>query len=242
MEYSYFPSHYPAGPVYPIFAPAPPPIYKLPKRLLGLWISFDLLLLAAGIAFAALSISWLNVDAIHRMVMTQADIFMGLFMGGAFIVTFMLSMPSLLQSLALAPTRVLPTHPLVRFIGMLFVDEAIVIAAGTVVWWRTLQERIEFSVPFDQGTQEFRDQLQAKFNCCGYFNPCTANSTVALPVCVDPITNFADKILNPVFTSMYATSAIVICLILLSACMISELKLLGRFQKIDEKNRKQSSA
>lgn len=162
MELSYFPHRYPMGPIYPIFAPPPPPTYKLPKRLLGLWIGFDLLLLAAGIAFAALSISWLSVDPIHRMVMTNADIFMGLFMGGAFIVTFMLSMPSLLQSLALAPTRVLPTRPLVRFIGMLFVDEAIIIAAGTVVWWRTLQERIEFSVPFDQGTEEFREQLQAK--------------------------------------------------------------------------------
>jgi len=242
MELSYFPNRFPVGPFYPLFAPPPPPTYKLSRRLFGLWIGFDLLLLAAGIAFAALSISWLNVDPIHRMVMTEADIFMGLFMGGAFIMTFMLSMPSLLQSMALAPTRVLPIRPLARFIGMLFVDEGIVIAAGTVVWWRTLQERIEFSVPFDQGTEEFRNQLQAKFNCCGYFTPCATNGTAPLAVCVDPITNFADKILNPVFTSMYATSAIIICLILLSACLISELKLMDRFRKIDEKNRKLTGA
>jgi len=214
----------------------PIPTYSISKRLIIIWVILDLILLCLGITFAALAVTWMNADPVQNMILAEQDLFAGLALGSIFIATFLLSLPALLQSLALSPEKKFPTSPLVFLILVLAVDQLCVIAAGAIVWWRTLQERAEFFVYWEQDNGGLDTILQNKFNCCGYYNPCPAQPGVAaLPVCVDPVQNYADNILNITFTFMFATSSIVLLLLLCSACLISELKVLDRFRRIDIK-------
>jgi len=214
----------------------PIPTYSISRRLIIIWVVLDLILLGFGIAFAALAVTWMNADPVRNMILAELDLFAGLALGSLFIATFLLSLPALLQSLALSPEKTFPTSPLIFLILVLAADQLCIIAAGAIVWWRTLQERAEFFVYWEQDSSGLDAILQNKFNCCGYFTPCASEGGApALPVCVDPVQNYADNILNITFTTMFATSSIVILLLLCSACLISELKVLDRFRRIDIK-------
>ncbi|KAI5120718.1 hypothetical protein M0805_006425 [Coniferiporia weirii] len=212
------------------------PTYKLTRILLAVYVGLDLALLGIGITFTALSLVWMKGGLVQGMVLTQRDLISVFALGGLFIATFFVSLPSLVHAFTLPPKREFSSNSFTFLNAILCLDQAVIIGVGVIIWWRTLQERATFFQYWEGYDEDFRNFLQAKFDCCGYFTQCSSlEGTPALPVCVDPVTAYADKIMNILFTSIFATSAIVLLLLLCSGCIIMELRVLNRHRKIDIK-------
>ncbi|KAJ3501297.1 hypothetical protein NLJ89_g9402 [Agrocybe chaxingu] len=215
------------------------------KRLMGVWVGLDILLLAAGAVALALSIVWRAPNVLMNMVLSNADLTAGTILGVALLATFMISVAAIVQ-------RNHVTFGLVILNYALVLDAIGVLIIGTFVWFFTLEERANFYKLWKEATPATRIILQDQLKCCGYFNGtdvveiggnfCTSEAFVANlsaedvnNFCVTPITGFADVTLNNIFTTVYGYMAIVLCLLLASLCVIKKRQEDERFKKIDAK-------
>ncbi|PAV19512.1 tetraspanin Pls1 family [Pyrrhoderma noxium] len=114
---------------------------------------------------------------------------------------------------------------------VLLFDEITTVSVGVMIWWRTLRERALFATYWDNGSSSFRSMLESDFNCCGYYT-CSADPS-STNVCVDAIQDYADKILNQLFTSVFASTIFIVLFYLCTLCVIAEIKLLNRYRLID---------
>ncbi|KAF8163062.1 tetraspanin Pls1 family [Crassisporium funariophilum] len=215
------------------------------KKLIGVWVVLDILLLAAGAVALALSLVWRAPNVLMNMVLSAADLTAGTVLGIALLVTFVISIAAIIQ-------RNHVTVGLVILNYALLVDAIGIIVVGTFVWFFTLQERANFHKLWLEATPGTRIILQDQLKCCGYFDGtdqaeiggafCQSQAfisglaaDVTTNFCVTPITNFADMTLNNVFTTVYGFMAIVLCLLLASLCVIKKRREDERFKKIDAK-------
>lgn len=146
----------------PFTSSEPLATYSISKYLIMGFVVLDLLLLGVGIAFVALTLAWMNANPIHSMVLTDADLFAGFGLGSLFIATFLFSLPALMHSLSLSPSREFSSTPMTVLNIILSVDQMAVIAAGVIVWWRTLQERSTFSKVWQTSSASFQSALESK--------------------------------------------------------------------------------
>ncbi|PFH49096.1 hypothetical protein AMATHDRAFT_48971 [Amanita thiersii Skay4041] len=214
------------------------------RKLLGVWVALDILLLAAGVVALVLSIVWRAPNTLMNMVLSPEDLTAGMVLGVALLVTFAISIAAIVQSNHITIGLVIMNYALlVDVFGVGFI--------GSFVWFFTLQERNNFHKLWLEASDEARVVLQDQLKCCGYFNNTEAivggtfcanpdfvnslNNSVEANFCVGPITQFADTTLNNVFTTVYGYMAIIICLLLATLCVIKRRQEAERFKKIDEK-------
>ena len=139
-----------------------PPKYSISWQLLTIWVVFDVLLLAAGITFIALSLIWWDPNPIRLMVLSDLDLFAGLILGTLFVATFFCTLPTAFRTVLLDPMRVFPNvaHGVVSV--LLAVNLFAVIVCGDIVWWRTLRERVLYFGYWEKGDDAFRELLQQR--------------------------------------------------------------------------------
>jgi len=215
------------------------------KKLMGVWVGLDILLLAAGALTLALSIVWRAPNVLMNIVISKADLTAGTVLGIAFIVTFAISLAAIVQ-------RNHVTIGLVILNYTLLLDAIGIFCIGTFIWMYTLHERANFHELWVEATPSTRLTLQDHFKCCGYFNGtdfaeiggsfCQSQDFInnlatnnTNNFCVTPLTGFADFTLNNIFTTIYGFMAIVLCLLLASLCVIKKRQEDERFKRIDAK-------
>jgi len=214
------------------------------KKLMGVWVALDFLLLAAGVISVALSIVWRAPNILLNMVLSSRDLTAGMILGVALILTFFVSVGGIVQ-------RNHVTIGLVVLNYALLIDSLAICVIGTGIWFFTLQMRANLQPLWLQSTPAVRQALQDQFQCCGYFNGsdtpeiagyCQStefvnalNTSVPQNFCVTPITDFAHMTLNNIFTTVYGFMAIVLCLLLATLCVIKKRQEDERFKKIDAK-------
>jgi hypothetical protein len=215
------------------------------RKLMGVWAALDFLLLIAGAVALSLSLIWRAPNTLMNMVLSPADLTAGTILGAALLVTCAISVAAIIQKSHV-------TIGLVILNYALLLDAIGIVIIGTFVWFFTLQERTNFHRLWLQASPQTRITLQDQLKCCGYFNGsdqaeiggsfCQNQefisglaSNISTNFCVTPITNFADMTLNNVFTTVYGYMAIVLCLLLVSLCVIKKRQEDERFKKIDAK-------
>jgi len=214
------------------------------KKLMGIWVALDFLLLAAGVISVALSVVWRAPNVLLNMVLSTRDLTAGMILGIALIVTFFISVGAIVQ-------RYHVTIGLVVLNYALIIDSLLLGVIASGIWFFTLQMRANLQPLWVQATPAVRLTLQDQFRCCGYFlgndtaeigGYCQSpefisglNESVPENFCVTPITDFADMTLNNIFTTIYGFMAIIGCLLLATLCVIKKRQEDERFKKIDAK-------
>jgi uncharacterized membrane protein len=202
------------------------------------WAFFDFCLLAAGIITVALSFIWRQPNVLLNLTFNSFELTGGTVLGVIFLVTFV-------SSLALIAIR--GKKPLVILNCLLLVNGIAILILGTYIWFFTLHERNNYHAVFGMQSNAIKIAIQDTFQCCGYFDatdevvfggkfcPNAATAMAANNFCVTPITKFADKRLNNVFSTIYGFMAIVIGFFLANMCVIMRREEEHRFEKIDAK-------
>jgi len=215
------------------------------KTLMGVWAFIDFLLLAAGGMTIALSIVWRQPDILMNMAISSEFLTAGMVLGIVLCFTFLVSLGAVVQR----------NHVTIGFVilnYLLIVDAIIVVVVGSMVWFFSLRQRVEFQAKWIALSSNDRITLQDKFHCCGYFNATDnpefggqfcQNSTFANSLavnntanfCVTPVTLFTDYALENTFTTIYGYMSVVLSLIICSVCVIKKREEEERFKKIDAK-------
>ncbi|GLB35154.1 putative tetraspanin [Lyophyllum shimeji] len=188
------------------------------RKLMGVWVALDFLLLAAGAVTLALALAWKaeHANTLLNLVLTPNYLTAGMVLGIALLVTFAISIGAIVQKNHV-------TIGLVVLNYTLLVDAIGIVVIGTFIWFFTLQERNNFHVRWQDASRDTRIKLQDQLKCCGYFNGtdlaeigggfcqsqefvAALNTSVLTNFCVQPITNYADMTLNNVFTYVYYLS------------------------------------
>jgi hypothetical protein len=212
---------------------------------MGVWVALDILLLAAGVLILALTVVWRAPNILINMVLSSAVLNAGVVLGVALLITFIISIGAIIQ-------RNHVTIGLILVNYALLVDAIGILVFGTFIWFSTLQERAEFHNFWVGTSPATKIALQDMFQCCGYFSGtdlaevggsfCQSQDFISSLTpdvlsnfCVTPITSFADKTLNNIFTTLYGFIAIVLCLLLATLCVIRKRQEAERFKKIDAK-------
>jgi len=208
------------------------------KRLMLAWAFFDFCLLAAGIITVALSFIWRQPNLLLNLTFNSFELTGGTVMGVIFLATFV-------SSLVLIAIR--GKAPLVILNCLLLVNGIAILILGTYIWFFTLHERNNYHAVFGMQSNAIKIAIQDTLQCCGYFGatdevafggkfcPDAATAMAANNFCVTPITKFADKRLNNVFSTVYGFMAIVIGFFLANMCVIKKREEEERFEKIDAK-------
>jgi len=204
------------------------------------WWFFNVTLLAAGTVAIALSIVWRQPDVLMNMILPSMDLTVGLVLGVCFLVTWAVSVGTVIQ-------RNHVTGGLVFLNWLLISNMVYLTIAGTYIWFFTLRERDNFRAVWSEQTSSTRIAIQDMFKCCGYYNGtdlvemggtfCADPTFVAQTqsFCVTPITLKADNTLNPIFSTVYGFMAVLLCFFMATLCVINERKKEERFKKIDAK-------
>jgi len=205
------------------------------KKLYGIWAFIDICLLAAGLLSLILSFVWRAPNLVLNVVISDMDLNAGLALGIIFILTWVFSVVAVLQQ-----NHVI--RGLIYLNWILIADGIATLVVGSIVWYYSLQERMNYDVVWVAQTDDTREQLQDFFQCCGYWNAtdnavdagfcATASNATA---CVDPLTSFADYTLNNIFTTIYGFESIVVLLFVATMCVISKRLERERFRRIDAK-------
>jgi len=202
------------------------------------WSFFDICLMAAGIVTLALSIVWRQPNLLLNLTFSSFDLAGGTILGIIFLGTFV-------SSLILIAIR--GKRPLVLLNWLLLGNGIAILVIGTYIWFYTLHERDNYHRVFGMQINATKIGVQDQLMCCGYFNATDEvafggifcpNATAVLAAnsfCVTPITKFADKTLNNVFSTMYGFMSIVVGLFLANMCVIKRRQEEERFEKIDAK-------
>jgi len=214
------------------------------KTLYGVWAFLDFLLLTAGGILIAFSVVWRAPDALRNMIVSDLDLTVGLVLGIALAMSFVVSIGAVVQ-----PNHV--TLPLTLFNYLLIVVGTICVVVGSTVWFWTLKEASNFHIAWAALAPAQQGAIQDLLSCCGYANFTDAmnspqgfcvdvanrnlTSPQPIPGCQAPIVSFGDMTLNNIFTTIYGFMAIIICLFVATMCIINKRIETERFRKIDAK-------
>jgi len=214
------------------------------KTLYGVWAFLDFMLLTAGGLSIAFSVLWRAPDALRNLIISDLDLTVGLVLGIALVVAFVISIAAVVQ-----PNHV--TLPLTLFNYLLVLVGIICVVVGSTVWFWTLREASNFHSAWVTLAPAQQGAIQDLLSCCGYanftdtmnspqgfcVNVATRNLTSPQPIqgCQGPIVSFGDMTLNNIFTTIYGFMAIVGCLSLATLCVINKRLQTERFRKIDAK-------
>jgi len=208
------------------------------KKVVAFWAFFDVCLLAASIITIIFSILWrMSDDVLRHLFITNAYLTAGLAIGVMFVVTFIVSVGAIVQ-----PNHV--TLPLAILNWFILADMTAVVTVGTMIWWKTLEERKNFGEAFNNSLPAVRLDIQNQFSCCGwYFSNETGNivndgfcAVIKNQTgCVGAVSSAGDTTLNDVFTSIYGFVAVLIGLFIGTLCVIKTRSEIERFRKIDAK-------
>jgi hypothetical protein len=206
--------------------------------LMALWGTFDFLLLAAGGVMIAFSILWKAPDVFRNLVLTDMDLTVGMLLGILYAVTFVVSVGAIVQ-------RNHVTIGLIVLNWLLIFDTAFTVLFASVLWFRTLQEQVNFEKVWIDAPAQARLTLQDEWKCCGYRNgtniesggtvcstPTIANATIG---CMNQFTGLADNLLSETFTTIWGFTAITLCLFISTLCVMKKRQETERFRKIDTK-------
>jgi hypothetical protein len=206
--------------------------------LMTLWGTLDFFLLASGGVMIAFSILWKAPDVFRNLVLTEMDLTVGMVLGILYAVTFIISVGAIIQ-------RNHITIGLVMLNWLLIFNTAFTVVFASVLWFRTLEEQVNFEKVWIAAPAQSRLALQDQWKCCGYRNStnmeiggavCStlevANATVG---CMDQFTNDADNLLNETFTTIWGFTAVTSCLFISTLCVIKKREETERFRKIDSK-------
>jgi len=206
--------------------------------LMALWGTFDFFLLAAGGVMIAFSILWKAPDIFRNLVLTDMDLTLGMVLGILYAVTFVISVGAVVQ-------RNHVTIGLVILNWLLIIDTTFTVLFASVLWFRTLQEEVNFEKVWIATSAQTRLTLQDEWDCCGYRNGtnieiggtvCStfnvANATIG---CMNQFTGLADTLLNETFTTIWGFTAITSCLFIATLCVMKKRQETERFRRIDAK-------
>jgi len=214
------------------------------KQLMGTWIFLDFCLLVSGLIALIVSIVFQSPDLIRDIIISKQDLLAGLILGIMLIITFLFSIPAIIQR-----NHVVIGLHILKWI--LFLDGVAIFAVGSFVWFYTLTMRAGYHEVLSQLSQTPDGNatilaVQNTLQCCGYFNSSdllvvggfcvneTFANTTGNP-CVTPLTAASDFTLNNIFTSVYGFMAVVIGLGLATMCVINKRLEEERFKRIDAK-------
>jgi len=232
---------------------------------LSLYIIFATFIFAAGAVMCSLSLMWLFPYATEtytgmsisvvpttapitgsltktkiteavsylNLVLTSTDITLALVLGVICCATFFAALPAYM------------THSTTGLINLTFLlpIEALGMVGGTgFIWYRTLQERMNFWNVWQKGGVDVQIAIQEKWQCCGYWDATNApfdsqctKAVPAMPACVDPFQEYGDSLLSSTTTFLFIVAAVMGFWILVNLCLIAERNLTRRFKLIDEK-------
>ena len=164
------------------------------KKLMGVWLALDALLLTSGLVSLVLSQIWRVPDATMRMVLSRADLTgswnryhlpwrsnafsassAGTALGVALIITFLISIVAIAQK----------NHVIRGFVVLnyaLLLDATGIIIVGTFVWWYTLEERANYHQLWLQASGATRIALQDKVLAPPLFLPLPLLTNVGFSV------------------------------------------------------------
>jgi len=206
--------------------------------LMTLWGTLDFFLLASGGVMIAFSILWKAPDVFRNLVLTEMDLTVGMILGILYAVTFIISVGAIVQ-------RNHVTIGLVMLNWLLIVDTAFTVGFASVLWFRTLEEQVNYEKVWIAAPAQTRLTLQDQWNCCGYRNStnleiggavCSTFEAASATVgCMDRFTNDADNLLNETFTTVWGFTAITSCLFIATLCVMKKREETERFRKIDTK-------
>ncbi|KAH8695044.1 hypothetical protein BGW36DRAFT_428936 [Talaromyces proteolyticus] len=117
---------------------------------------------------------------------------------------------------------------------------------GLIIWIETLKTRAELGTIWGTQPTNVQSLLQQEFGCCGYFNSTsppfvtdntctTALNAAGMVGCVGPFSNFANRILDFIFTAAFGIVAIDMILLIAVAVVVKDRKEKERFRFIDAK-------
>lgn len=192
-------------------------------------------MLAAGAVSIAFAIIWRAPDVLRNIEISSSDLTIGIVIGVAYIVSFVISVGAVIQ-----PAHV--TTGLVVLNWALLCDAIITLIVGSIIWFYTLRERNNFAKVFYGSSDDILQKVQDQLQCCGYFNATDhainagfCSSQTNATACVGPLTTHADFTLNNIFSTIYGFMAVIIALFLASMCVMTKRKEEERFRLIDEK-------
>ena len=135
-------------------------------------------------------------------------------LGILYAITFVISVGAIVQ-------RNHVTIGLIILNWLLILDTAFTVLFASVLWFRTLQEQVNFEKVWIAAPALSRLTLQDEWKCCGYRNstnieiggsacsaPDVANATIG---CMNQFTGLADNLLNETFTYVYTLGCDVYC-------------------------------
>jgi len=209
------------------------------KKLTAAWAFLAFALLAASGITIAFSIIYRMPNLLLNFTIPSMFLTAGLALGVAYGVTFLFSVGGIVQ-----PNHVTIGLSILNWV--LLLDGIGTVAVGSLIWFFTLHERVNYEMRFNMASPAVREGIQNQFSCCGYF---FSNETTVLnagfcqdPVfaqnqtgCVTSVTDFADYTLNNIFTTIYGFMSIIILLFLTTLCVINKRLEAERFRKIDAK-------
>jgi len=208
------------------------------KALKTTWGALNFALLAAGIIAIVFSILWRAPNLEMNFYVSMMDLNGGLALGIMLLVTWMISIGSILQ----------PNHVTVGLVitnWALIGDAIAIIVIGGSIWFYSLREVANYLIVWTNASTDTRQALQDAFSCCGYTNSTQlavfagfcADTTFAANQtgCVTFIEPKADYTLNNIFSSIFGFMAVVIAFFLATVCMVYRRKEQERFRLIDEK-------
>jgi len=200
------------------------------------WGALDFLLLAAGAALIAFSITLRAPDVIRNLVLTSSDLNFGLALGILYMVTFVISIGAVIQQNHV-------TIGLAILNWALIINTVITGVFGSTLWFMTLEEHANYANVWNATTPDIRIAVQEELHCCGFSNNTAveatgfcANATNALNNgCSIPFVNISDTMLMDTFTTVYSFSAILVMLFVATLCVIKKRQEQERFKRIDAK-------
>jgi len=208
------------------------------KQLKATWSFFNVLLLAAGALAIAFSVVWRAPNVLMNFIISEMDLNAGLALGVMLLITWMLSVGSILQQNHVTIGLVITNWALIA-------DAVGVLSIGATIWFYTLRETNNYLTQWKDASPAVLQNLQDTLQCCGYRNStelavnagfCADATFAASQVgCSTIILPKADYTLNNIFSSIFGFMVVVIGFFLATVCMVYRRKQQERFRRIDEK-------
>ncbi|KFH46552.1 hypothetical protein ACRE_025860 [Hapsidospora chrysogenum ATCC 11550] len=207
----------------------------------------DALFLASGILELTFSVIVKNDmvndpsdgrDAIRHLIYERMPLTAGIVNAGFILAAFLATLPGLLM-----PT----TRGWLKFAGY-FVTFCTIftMCVGVYLWIMTLRIGEDFFEVYMDLDADVQALVQTTFECCGYksstspafiTNPtCPSPAAAALlPGCQAAVSNFANVLLDQIFTAVFGVVGIDVVFILAIACLSKDRKEREWYRRVDQK-------
>nr|CAG8569709.1 8607_t:CDS:2 [Entrophospora candida]CAG8572291.1 8747_t:CDS:2 [Entrophospora candida] len=215
------------------------PYKAISKGILASFVVIELFYLLKGLVIIIFGALWINrVEPNFRLVLTNNLLIAGFGVGGLIIISFFAALVGFFSPIK--RKRFLQAHVFLIIVSALYL-----LALGANVWFKTLDERNQFSKEWSKWSTGTRAFFQDELNCCGYNDPtdmvadsdvCPPNTDLSGKVgCIDAVTRIADKASRQLFTSLFGFIVIDIFAFFSTIILIQARNVEERYIKIDEK-------